>query len=124
MVLQKLFAKKEYEFDDSDDYLEVNVTDLSAPIVNSLTSSTTSPGRVGIKIEKLTEFGDTEKVLKAIREENIVFLKIKGLKDKDIGELKRAVERLKKTVSAQNGDIVGIEQDWLILAPEFAQVHR
>ncbi len=80
------------------------------------------PGRIGISIEKLDDFADTDRVLKAVREGSLVFLKIKALKEKDLGELKRAVEKLKKTVLAQNGEIIGVEQDWLILAPEHARV--
>jgi SepF-like predicted cell division protein (DUF552 family) len=81
-------------------------------------------GRMGIVIENISEFGDTEKVLKALREGHIVLLKVKSLKEKDLGELKRAVEKLKRTVLAQNGDIVGVEQDWLLLVPETVFVHR
>ena len=81
-------------------------------------------GKVGITIEKLNEFADTERVLKSVRKGNVIFLKIKGLKEKDIGELKRAVEKLKKAVMANNGDIAGVEQDWLILTPEAVNVER
>jgi SepF-like predicted cell division protein (DUF552 family) len=79
-------------------------------------------GKIGISIEKLDDFGDTDRILKTVREGSLVFLKIKTLKEKDLGELKRAVEKLKKTVLAQNGEIIGVEQDWLILAPEHARV--
>jgi SepF-like predicted cell division protein (DUF552 family) len=79
-------------------------------------------GKIGISIEKLDDFADTDRVLKVVREGSLVFLKIKTLKEKDLGELKRAVEKLKKTVLAQNGEIIGVEQDWLILAPEHARV--
>ena len=41
-----------------------------------------------------------------------------------MGELKRAVEKLKKTVIANNGDIVGVEQDWLVLTPGYAVIQR
>lgn len=102
------------EYEEKDDFLEVSVMD----------GQSRTPGTVGIRIEHLNEFADTEKVLRALREGTIVFLKIKSLKEKDLGELKRAVERLKKTVMAQNGDIAGVESDWLILAPEHATVHR
>ena len=81
-------------------------------------------GKIGISIEKLDDFADTDRVLKVVREGSLVFLKIKTLKEKDLGELKRAVEKLKKTVLAQNGEIIGVEQDWLILAPEHARVMR
>ncbi len=97
----------------SEEYIEVNVMDSGA-----------KKGAIGIKIEKLNEFADTERVLRAVRDGNIIFLKIKGLKEKDIGELKRAVDKLKKAITANNGDIAGVEQDWLVLTPEFATVHR
>ncbi len=102
------------EGEEQDEFLEVSVMD----------EMTHSGGKIGIRIEHLTEFADTEKVLRALREGSVVFLKIKSLKEKDLGELKRAVERLKKTVMAQNGDIAGVESDWLILAPEHATVQR
>lgn len=115
MVLQKLFPKAEGDLVAPDDYVEVDVTD---------TVSSSRTGKVGIKIDKLADFSDTERILKDIRDGSVVFLKIKALKEKDMGELKRSIERLKRTVLAQNGDIVGIEQDWLILTPEFAVVHK
>ncbi|RLI98648.1 MAG: hypothetical protein DRO99_00215 [Candidatus Aenigmatarchaeota archaeon] len=113
----KLF-NRENDFDSAEpreEFIEVNVMD---------SESRKRTGSIGITVEKLTEFPDTERVLRAVREGNIVFLKIKHLKDKDIGELKRAVDKLKKTVTANNGDIAGVEQDWLILTPEFAKVMR
>jgi len=49
---------------------------------------------------------------------------IKDLRKKDINELKRAVERLKKTCTAMNGDIVGVDEDFLIITPQFAKIYR
>ena len=46
------------------------------------------------------------------------------LKDKDIIELKRAVNKLKKTCDAIEGDIAGFGDDWIVVTPSFAQVHR
>lgn len=94
-------------------WVEVNMDD---PIATT--------GKMTVSIDRLNEFGDTERILRSVRKGNIIFLKIRGLKEKDIGELKRAVEKLKKAVIANNGDIVGIEQDWLILAPDTLAVER
>jgi SepF-like predicted cell division protein (DUF552 family) len=99
---------------ETEDYVEVNVAD----------SASVPMGKVGIKIEKLNDFADTERILKAVRTGNVIFIKIRGLKEKDLGELKRAVEKLKKSAVANNGDIAGIEQDWLVLTPEHAVLHR
>ncbi len=92
--------------------------------VNVMEASRKKMGHIGIKVEKITDFSETERVIRSVRDGNVVFLKIKALKEKDIGELKRAVDKLKKTVSANNGDIAGVEQDWLILTPHYAKVMR
>jgi len=97
-----------------EEFVEVNVMD----------SEDKRRGRLGIRVEKMEDFADTERILRSIRKGNVVFLKIKSLREKDMGELKRAVEKLKKIVQANNGDIAGVEQDWLIITPEFAMVER
>jgi SepF-like predicted cell division protein (DUF552 family) len=107
-------AEDDFPEEMEDNYVEVNVMDSAEKKV----------GHIGIRVEKLSDFGDTDKVLKHIRSGSVIFLKIKDLREKDMGELKRAVEKLKKTVAANNGDIAGVEQDWLVLTPHFAKVER
>jgi len=116
MPIKNLFSKKRDEIDvaEEESYVEVNVMD----------SDDRKPGKLGIRIEKLSEFSDTDRILRYVRSGSIIFLKIKELKDKDMGELKRAVDKLKKSIIANNGEIVGAEQDWLILAPEYARIER
>jgi SepF-like predicted cell division protein (DUF552 family) len=112
---KKIFAKRPEDSDtEGESYVEVNVMD----------SHERKTGTMGIRIEKLTEFSDTDRILKHIRKGSVIFLKIKDLREKDMGELKRAVDKLKKTVVANNGDIAGVESDWLILTPEYAAVER
>ena len=101
-----------------EEYIEV---DVGGPVGSG---GPRMSGKMGIVIENIAEFSDTEKVLKYVREGNIVLLKVKALKEKDLGELKRVVEKFKRTIIAQNGDIVGVEQDWLLLVPEHVVVHR
>jgi SepF-like predicted cell division protein (DUF552 family) len=103
-----------------DEYVEVDSLDM----MEEAAAVQSASGKFAIRIDKLNEFADTDRVLRSLREGSIIFLKIKGLKEKDMGELKRAVEKLKKTVMANDGDIVGVEQDWLILTPESTTVHR
>lgn len=79
---------------------------------------------VSVAVENLRSFSDAEKIQEMVREGKIVFLRIKELRENDINELKRAVERLKKTISASDGDIVGVDEDVLIICPPFAKVFR
>lgn len=120
MVL-KIFGSEKGESSLSEgEYLEVNSFSDKPETKMMRTLS----GRVGIRVDRLNDFEDTDRVLKALREGNIIFLKIKSLKEKDMAELKRAIDKLKKTTLANNGDIAGVEQDWLIITPSHAGVVR
>jgi len=80
--------------------------------------------QVKVKVEKLADYHDTERIQQLLREGYIIFLNIKDLKKRDINELKRSVEKLKRTVEAMSGDIVGVDEEYLVLTPTYAQIYR
>ena len=81
MVLEKFKKEKEPE-----------------EIVELDTSHFSEQNKVSVRIESLESFSDTDKIQGMLRNGNVVFLKIKELREKDINELKRAVDRLRKTI--------------------------
>lgn len=73
----------------------------------------------------IDKFDDAKNVLDALREGyTIALINIKPIKDKDIVELKRVVNKLKKTCDAIEGDIAGFGEDWIVVTPSFAQIYR
>ncbi len=80
--------------------------------------------RVKIRVATLNELRDVEHVQNLIRDGSIVWVKLRPLKNKDMTELKRAIDRLKKTVASVEGDIAGVDEDWLIATPKYAHIHR
>jgi len=80
--------------------------------------------KVNIRVETLEGYADADRIQSLVREGNVVFLKIKKLRDRDISELKRAVDKLRKTCMAMSGDIVGVDEDFLIITPQFARIYR
>lgn len=73
----------------------------------------------------LEDFSDTKGILEALRSQNTVALiNIQPLKDKDIVELKRSINKLKKTVDAVGGDIAGFGDDYIVVTPAFAAIWR
>ncbi|TAL47269.1 cell division protein SepF [archaeon] len=86
--------------------------------------ATEETGKIGVKIETLNGYADTDRVQEMLRGGTIIFLKIRDLRAKDSAELKRSVEKLKKTLKANDGDIVGIDEDFLVITPRFATVYR
>ncbi len=99
--------------EDDADYVEVDGTEKGTKT------------KVIVRPFVIREFADIKYVLDALREGyTIALVNIKPIKDKDIIELKRAINKLKKTCDAMEGDIAGFGEDWIVATPPFAQVHR
>lgn len=80
--------------------------------------------KVVVRAETLKEFDDVEDVQEHLRNDHIVWVNIKPLKNREMSKLKRAVKRLKKTVKAVDGDIAGVDEDWVVVTPKFAEIER
>ncbi len=92
-----------------------------------LDSSAESSGRqrVAVKQFVMEDFEDIKPVLDSLRNgSTIALINIAPLKNKDIVELKRAVNKLKKTCDALEGDLAGFGEDYIVATPEFAYVQR
>ncbi|HLD88738.1 MAG TPA: cell division protein SepF [Candidatus Nanoarchaeia archaeon] len=110
--LKETFSGKPVE-QNEEDYLELD------------SSHDDRKSKVVVRPFVLQDFADIKGVLDATREGyTISLINIKPLKEKDMAELKRAVQKLKKTAEAIEGDIAGFGDDWLVLAPNFAQIYR
>ncbi len=73
----------------------------------------------------MNDFSDIKPILDTLREGyTIALVNIKPLKDKDLVELKRAVNKLKKTTDAVEGDIAGFGDDYIVVTPSFATIFR
>ncbi len=77
-----------------------------------------------VEVEKMESYADSDRIQKKAREGGIMLVKIKDLKNKDVSELKRAVERVKKTCLAIDGDIAGVGEDWLVVCGAGVKVQR
>jgi SepF-like predicted cell division protein (DUF552 family) len=112
MVFEKLFGKGMTELGD-EQYIELDTS-----------AGEGAGGKIPIRVDKIVDFADTDKIQKSLRDGAVVIVKIKPLKEKDLSELKRAIDKLRKTCVALNGDIAGMDEDWIILTPSFAHVAR
>ncbi|MAG39201.1 hypothetical protein CMO90_03895 [Candidatus Woesearchaeota archaeon] len=73
----------------------------------------------------MEDFSDIKEILDSLRGgQTIALVNIKPLKDKDLVELKRAINKLKKTCDAIEGDIAGFGEDFIVVTPSFAEVYR
>lgn len=73
----------------------------------------------------IEDFENIKPILDSLREgHTIALINIKPLKDKDLIELKRAINKLKKTCDAIEGDIAGFGENWIAAVPNFAYIYR
>lgn len=80
--------------------------------------------KVTVRAATLKEFDEIEEIQGYLRDDNIVWINIKPLKDRDMTKLKRAINRLKKTIKAIDGDMAGVDEEWIVATPEYAKIAR
>ena len=81
--------------------------------------------KVTVRPYAIEDFEDIKPILNALREgSTIALVNIRPLRDKDIVELKRAINKLKKTCDAIEGDIAGFGDDYIVAVPNFARIYR
>ncbi|MEA3378779.1 MAG: cell division protein SepF [Nanoarchaeota archaeon] len=105
----------DYHDDFGEDYLEID----------SVVSEKKKSQKISVRPFVIKEFADIKIPLEVLRDGyTITLLNIRELKKTDLIELKRVVNRLKKTCDAIGGDIAGFGEDWLVATPSFAEVYR
>src|SRR3989338_7144567 len=81
--------------------------------------------KVVVRPFMLEQFDDVKPILDSLREGyTIALVNIRPLKDKDLVELKRAINKLKKTTDAIEGEIAGFGDDFLVVTPAFASIYH
>jgi SepF-like predicted cell division protein (DUF552 family) len=94
-------------------------------IVEVKPSSDNEKFKVFIKYIQMEDGNDTKKILDYIREGNYILLvKYKKLKEKDSVELRRSIDKIKRTCEAAGSDIVGLDEDFVIIYPGFAAISK
>lgn len=106
-------GKEIREFEAEEEYLELD------------TEKEDGVSKVIVRPFNIEDFSDIKEILDCLREgKTIALVNIKPIKDKDVIELKRAVNKLKKTCDAIDGDIAGFGEDYIVITPSFAKVYR
>ncbi len=93
--------------------------------LDTSSSNAKTDSKVIVRPFVLDDFSGIKQILEALRDGyTIALINIKPLRDKDLIELKRAINKLKKTTDAMEGSIAGFGEDYIVIAPSFAQIYR
>lgn len=111
-------AKDEYVEDSSDDYLSISEFDTTV-------ASPNEDKIVDVRVFVLDDYENIRDILDIIRgERTMCLIDIHLLRNKDPDELRRAVDKLKKTVNAVGGELVGFHENWVLAAPKNVHIHK
>lgn len=80
--------------------------------------------QIKVVVEKIDSIGSVDRILKQVKSGNVVVAGMRELKETNLDELKQCVNKLKLSVTNMNGDIAGVGDDWLIVTPAIARIHR
>ena len=120
-----LFSKIKQKLSGSVTAQEDTFKDIDEDYVELETAEEEIKSKIIIRPFILKDFEDIKQILDALREgSTIAIINIKPLKDKDLIELKRAINKLKKTTDALEGEIAGFGEDYIIATPGFAEIYR
>lgn len=113
--IKERFSRQDVEPEDAEEeYLELNTE-----------SDAATKSKITVRPFVIDDFSDVKQVLEVLRGGyTIALVNIKPLKEKDLVELKRAINKLKKTCDAIDGDVAGFGDDYLVATPSFAQIYR
>ena len=113
-VKDKFAMREDFPEEFSEDYVELGIE-----------TGAQRKSKITVRPFTIEDFADIKPVLDSLREGYTVgLINIRQLKEKDVIELKRAVNKLKKTCDAIEGDIAGFGEDWIVVTPSFASVYR
>lgn len=109
----KEYFEEEFPEEFSEDYIELEP------------EAKGSKSKVQVRSFIIKDFADIKEPLDCLREGyTIALVNISQIKDRDVIELKRVINKLKKTCEAIDGDIAGFGNDWVVATPSFASVFR
>ncbi len=81
--------------------------------------------RLKLGLMVMERYADLEKVLSRFRKGDIVILlKVAPLRNKDMGELRKAVERLKTHCNVTGSDLAALDDNWIVIVPPVVEITK
>ena len=73
----------------------------------------------------MERYADIEKVLARFRKgDAVVLAKVTPLRNKDMSELRKAIDRLKTHCGVTGSDLAALDDNWIVLVPPVVEISR
>ena len=83
------------------------------------------PGHhISVRVETLNGINDVERIARLVKDGSILFLRLKDLQRRDVGEFQNTLQKMKRVCIQFNWDMTVVEDGYLVVTPQFAQVEK
>lgn len=80
--------------------------------------------KLWIRVENLSGLADTDRIVRRVKEGNVILLRVLELQRKDLGHFKAAINKLKRECARFGWDIVGLAEGYVLITPERIKISR
>ncbi len=81
--------------------------------------------RLKLSLMMMERYADIEKILSRFRKaDTVLLIRVSHLRDKDMNELKKAVDRLKTHCEVTGSDLAALDDSWIVLVPPVVEIVR
>ena len=81
--------------------------------------------KLKLSLMVVERYADIEKLLSRFRKADTVLLvRVAPLRDKDMNELKKVVDRLKTHCDVTGSDLAALDDSWIVLVPPVVEIAR
>lgn len=81
--------------------------------------------RLKLGLLVMERYADLEKVLSKFRKGGYVILvKVAPLRNRDMNELRKAIDRLKTHCSVTGSDLAALDDNWIVLVPPVVEIAK
>lgn len=93
-------------------------------VIEAQVKKETQP-RLKMGLMVMERYADLEKILSRFRKgDTVLLVKISPLREKDMGELKKVIERLKTHCGVTGSDLAALDDNWIVLVPPVVEIAR
>jgi SepF-like predicted cell division protein (DUF552 family) len=81
--------------------------------------------RLKLGLMVMERYADLEKVLSKFRKgDSVILVKVSPMRDRDMSELKKAIDRLKTHCNVTGSDLAALDDNWVVLVPPVVQLTK
>lgn len=80
--------------------------------------------KLQVRVENLTGMADVDRVANFAKSGNVLFLKLKDLQRKDLGQFQNTLQKIKRLSLQFGWNVAAVEEGYLIVTPSNIKIER